>query len=171
MAKTKQVIVLRKDLGMRLGKAVAQGSHAAMKVFFDKMKIMLGSDEDNATFYTITGNITDAMVEWIQGSYAKIVVWCKDESELFQLKHISDVSGIANALILDEGRTEFKEICPDCNGLGVHVSALGAPLVDSLSCMKCNGTGKVGKPTYTALAIGPDYADRIDPITKDLPLA
>lgn len=27
-----------------------------------------------------------------------------------------------------------------------------------------------GVPTYTAIAIGPDYADNVDQITKDLPL-
>ena len=31
----KQVIVVRKDLNMRKGKMISQGSHASMKVFFD----------------------------------------------------------------------------------------------------------------------------------------
>ena len=31
----KQVIVMRKDLGMRKGKMIAQGAHASMKVLVD----------------------------------------------------------------------------------------------------------------------------------------
>ena len=34
--KTKQVIVLRKDLNMRKGKMVAQGAHASMKAILDE---------------------------------------------------------------------------------------------------------------------------------------
>lgn len=30
--------------------------------------------------------------------------------------------------------------------------------------------GKINKPTYTALAIGPDYSDKIDKITGHLKL-
>lgn len=32
----KQVIVMRKDLGMRKGKMIAQGAHAAMKALLDR---------------------------------------------------------------------------------------------------------------------------------------
>ena len=35
MKEPKQVIVMRKDLNMRKGKMIAQGSHASLKVFFD----------------------------------------------------------------------------------------------------------------------------------------
>lgn len=35
MEKVKQVIVMRKDLNMRKGKMISQGSHASLKVFLD----------------------------------------------------------------------------------------------------------------------------------------
>ena len=36
MKDIKQVIIIRKDLNMRKGKMIAQGSHSSMKVLFDK---------------------------------------------------------------------------------------------------------------------------------------
>ena len=47
----KQVIVLRKDLNMRKGKMVVQGSHASMKVFFDM--IINKSVEKDSIIYKI----------------------------------------------------------------------------------------------------------------------
>ena len=40
----KMVIVLRKDLNMRKGKFVAQGSHGVLKVFFDRATITPNND-------------------------------------------------------------------------------------------------------------------------------
>ena len=36
MKEPKQVIVMRKDLNMRKGKIISQGSHVSMKVFLDR---------------------------------------------------------------------------------------------------------------------------------------
>jgi PTH2 family peptidyl-tRNA hydrolase len=53
--------------------------------------------------------------------------------------------------------------------LRVHEAALAAGLVSEL--IRDSGTTEfAGVPTYTACAIGPDYDDKIDPITGDLNL-
>ena len=66
------------------------------------------------TFYT------KQMIEWKEGSFAKIVVGCNSEQELFDLQKQAEEAGIVNAIILDNGNTEFKEECSDCKGKGIR---------------------------------------------------
>ena len=156
MNEIKQVIVIRRDLNMSVGKAIAQGAHASCGVF--KHYIMQATAPDKS------------IRDWIQGSYAKVVVGCDSEEALFKLQSKADAAGIINALSLDEGRTEFKQTCPTCGGTGELCLFDHKELEHDTSCGKCGGTGLLNKPTYTALAIGPDYSDKIDPITKRLRL-
>jgi peptidyl-tRNA hydrolase, PTH2 family len=166
----KQVIVVRKDLNMRKGKMCSQVAHASMKVFFDRIK--LPKEGQSYSFYTI--DFTLEMKEWMNSSFTKIVVSCNSEQELHNLKKQADRSNIVNAIILDNGNTEFKDVCPKCNGRGMFNYDLSyideKPYYSLEKCLTCNGTGKVNKPTYTCLAIGPDEAEKIDKITKDLDL-
>ncbi len=56
----KQIIVIRKDLKMRRGKEIAQGSHASMAF----MSLRVAYNEP----------FTGVQYEWIRGSFAKITV-------------------------------------------------------------------------------------------------
>jgi peptidyl-tRNA hydrolase len=106
----------------------------------------------------------------MEGSFTKIVVGCETLGELLKLKDFADNDHIPYALILDEGRTEFKGECPNCGGSGY----LGHIALDDWSsddtCGLCKGTGQINVPTYTCLAIGPDTSEKIDPITGHLSL-
>ena len=184
----KQVLILRNDLNMRRGKSEVQCSHASLKVFFDRMKV------DSTD---IEGNFTPQMIEWMHGSFKKISLGCDTEKELLHLKDLADQAEIVNALILDNGETEFKQECEFCYGDGkyeicaicgnkqiytvhdnqCHINFfcdICKEFIDNSikkeSCPVCKGTGKVNKPTHTALAIGPDYASKIDVITGHLKL-
>ncbi|MFW6029484.1 MAG: aminoacyl-tRNA hydrolase [Halanaerobiales bacterium] len=129
----KQVIVIRKDLNMRKGKMVAQGAHASLKVFLDKgFKSDFSRNVKGDSAFSIY--LTDAMEEWMNGLYKKIVVYVESKEELIELYNQANDLNIPTALIKDEGLTEFD------------------------------------KPTYTALAIGPDKSNDIDKITGTLPL-
>ena len=169
----KQVIVVRTDLNMRKGKMCAQVAHASMKVFFDRMEDV-SFDLNRRNIYFC--DFTTEMLQWMEGSFAKIVVGCNSEQELFDLQKQADEAGIVNALILDNGNTEFKGVCSNCEGSGhvSHVSQVNVSgykdLILDVQCHICKGTGKVNKPTYTCLAIGPDEADKIDKITGGLKL-
>lgn len=172
----KQVIVMRTDLNMRKGKMIAQGSHASMKVFFDRIVLVHsgeffvdGAEESLQKKYDYLMRLTPEMQNWLNNSFTKIVVGCSSEQELFDLKKKADEAEIVNAIILDNGNTEFKEVCPVCLGSGNKKTYFQIP-EKFCKCDHCNGTGKINKPTYTCLAIGPDEAEKIDKITGELKL-
>jgi PTH2 family peptidyl-tRNA hydrolase len=124
MSETKQVIVMRNDLGMRKGKMIAQGAHASMAFLTRRLKLeRMG--RDGMPPYRGLGFFEDVEVKWLDSSFAKICVRV-DSAEAADLEvH----------LITDSGKTEFH-----------------------------------GEPTETCLAIGPDFAEKIDPITGELKL-
>jgi len=101
--KIKQVIVIRKDLNMRKGKAIAQGSHASMKVFFDNIEYC-----DNGEM-KIT-SITPEAEEWINGIFTKICVGVNSEEELLDVYQQAKDAGQMCSLIQDVGLTEFDGI-------------------------------------------------------------
>ena len=97
----KQVIVIRKDLNMRKGKMIAQGCHASMKVLLDRMYL----SEEGISYKTDI--LPEPMIKWMEGSFTKIVVGCNSKGELMELKAEADGLGIPNALMVDNGWTEF----------------------------------------------------------------
>jgi len=96
---------------MRKGKLAAQVAHASMAVLLDQ-----GDWVDHDCYEM--GNIPVPMCEWLRGSFAKIVVGCKDEVELLKLYSEAKMKGIPCSLIKDEGRTEFKEPTHTCIAIG-----------------------------------------------------
>jgi PTH2 family peptidyl-tRNA hydrolase len=131
----KQVIVIRKDLGMRKGKMCAQAAHASMKAILDELyRIPFGIDDCQINFQMLLKK-DDPLTKWIEGIFTKVVVSCDSEEELLALKSRADIYKVRNALIQDAGKTEFH-----------------------------------GESTYTALAIGPDYPEKIDKVTGHLKL-
>jgi peptidyl-tRNA hydrolase, PTH2 family len=135
MDEVKQVIVIRKDLKMRKGKMIAQGAHSSMKVILDKCiktKIVKWSDK---CVLKLPLNENEALYNWLNGSFTKIVVGVNSLEELEELEKEAIKNNILTAKITDAGRTEFN-----------------------------------GVPTITALAIGPEFNDKINPITKHLTL-
>ena len=85
----KQVIVVRKDLGMRAGKIVAQGAHASLLSF-----LRSGDPE---------------RVKWSRDGSTKICVRVDSETELHDLAQQAQQARLPFAIIQDAGRTEFKE--------------------------------------------------------------
>jgi PTH2 family peptidyl-tRNA hydrolase len=67
----------------------------------------------------------------------------------------------------------FKKICVSVNSeqelLDLHKAAVEAKIINSL--IQDSGLTEFGGvPTYTTVAIGPDFEEKIDAITKHLPL-
>jgi PTH2 family peptidyl-tRNA hydrolase len=129
MQRVKQVILIRKDLKMRRGKEIAQGSHAAMEFLVSRLRASLNRDA------AVAVDLSAIERFWISHGMAKVCLQVDSEQALLLHHEKAKQQGLSSHLIQDSGRTEFA-----------------------------------GVPTYTACAIGPDEAGRIDPVTGDLPL-
>jgi len=105
---TKQVIIIRKDLNMRKGKMVAQGAHASMKVFFDRMTHRIPALYCDDNSYEMS--VTNAMRNWMEGLFTKICVSVNSEQELLDIYNQALVNGLPCSLIQDAGLTEFNGV-------------------------------------------------------------
>ncbi len=115
MSELKQVIVMRHDLNMRKGKMISQGSHASV----------LG---------VVNSNNPKLVKQWLESGMTKICVRVESEEELLEIYQKALDAGLEAHMVIDAGRTEFKE------------------------------------PTKTCISVGPNFIDKIDPITRHLKL-
>jgi PTH2 family peptidyl-tRNA hydrolase len=142
MSAPKQVIVIRKDLNMRKGKMVAQGAHASMAVIVNLLESRsIPSDPD-----------TD---------YA-------DECGLFLSQDSLGYNRISEWL---DGK--FTKICVSVDSEQELLDLYNKVKEAGILCALIQDAGLTefgGVPTYTALGIGPDYPEVIDPLTGHLKL-
>lgn len=141
--KSKQVIVMRRDLKMRKGKIAAQAGHACVEATLmalarehrlDQVRVT----EDGGWVYLADDPErpeATPLTDWFDAGVAKICVYVDSEEELLDLAAKAREQGFACALIRDAGHTEFH-----------------------------------GEPTYTCLALEPLSAEQVDPLTSGLPL-
>lgn len=101
----KQVIVMRKDLGMRKGKMIAQGAHASMKALLDRRTAPTSPDSTELTF-----TLTPAMAQWLSGRFTKVCVSVNSEAELDEVCRKAEAAGVPCAMIVDAGKTEFHGV-------------------------------------------------------------
>ena len=85
MERIKQVILIRKDLKMRRGKEIAQGSHASMQFLTEQINAHLNSDalplENHQSLQTrVNLSVTEA--NWINEGMAKVCLRVDSEEEL-----------------------------------------------------------------------------------------
>ena len=104
---TKQVIVIRKDLGMRKGKMIAQGAHASMKAILDLMDV---SDWGPYVERSMVIQKHKPLYEWLEGQFTKVVLACNCELELLSYELLAKQAGLIHALIRDAGKTEFNGV-------------------------------------------------------------
>ena len=102
MQTAKQVIVMRKDLGMRKGKMIAQGAHASLKMLLDR-----GASRRRAA---TRSRSTDAMAAWLAGRFTKVCVSVDSEAALDDIVERARTAGVPCALIVDAGATEFHGV-------------------------------------------------------------
>jgi len=118
----KQVIVIRKDLKMRRGKEIAQGSHASISDLVQKVK-------SGAPIL-----FDDAEKEWYYGSFRKICLYVNSEQELTDLYEKALASGLRVSKIVDRGLTEFNGVPTfTCIAIGPHYDEQIDVLTSNLS--------------------------------------
>lgn len=97
---SKQVIVMRKDLNMRKGKMVAQGSHASLGAVLMIQKAGRGE-------WGYRDSVHAAFKDWIEGTFTKVCVGVEDEATLLDVYEAALALELPVKLITDSGRTEF----------------------------------------------------------------
>jgi len=119
MDEVKQVIVMRSDLGMRKGKMIAQGAHAAMMFLVSAIKPYNGH-----TGYTFTSSLSPEAIQWLDGDFTKIVVRVDSLEELENIFLKAEENGIIVHKCTDLGKTEFHGIpTTTCIAIGPDVSS------------------------------------------------
>ncbi len=137
----KQVIVVRKDLNMSIGKTAAQVSHASLGALLKLFKKTDIWEEDTfpsvGTHMEVNFEHNSFLDKWLNGIFTKICLGTKNEASLLKLynKIEKEKPNIPIVLIEDCGLTEFN-----------------------------------GVPTKTCIGIGPYWSDEIDEFTKKLQL-
>jgi peptidyl-tRNA hydrolase, PTH2 family len=105
----KQVIVIRRDLNMRRGKEIAQGSHASSAWMADLMTSLITAEprEDARLIYEA---IDEAARVWLTSSFRKVTLQVRGEEEITALHEAAVALGLRSHLIRDSGKTEFAGI-------------------------------------------------------------
>lgn len=116
----KQVIVIRKDLKMRRGKEIAQGSHASAA--FMTRKIYNGS----------LGYLQAVQEEWLKTGATKVVVQVNSEEELMDIFYNALNHKLEVNLITDQGKTEFNVPTRTCLAIGPDESSKIDPITSHL---------------------------------------
>lgn len=111
--KTKQIILIRKDLKMRRGKEIAQGAHASMAVLTNNLIgypfrwFFLPYFIFRFLFLFLTHK---PFRQWLTGRFTKICVTVESEEELKEYYNKARNAGLLCSLIQDAGLTEFGGI-------------------------------------------------------------
>lgn len=104
----KQVIVIRRDLKMRRGKEIAQGSHAS--IAWLTSRLMMFTVPDDPDVVGVRGYLSPAEHEWVRGNFRKICVVVRSEAELLDIVKKAEAAGLVAELIQDSGLTEFAGV-------------------------------------------------------------
>lgn len=108
----KQLIIIRKELGMSKGKLAAQASHASLGAVL-KMAQKEGKN------YSLDCEHNQVLDAWLNGSFAKVALAVQSEEELEKCYQLAQEHGFPCAYIVDNGTTVFNGVkTPTCLGVG-----------------------------------------------------
>lgn len=106
----KQVIVIRRDLGMRRGKEIAQGAHASVAWISERLNRNRHCDDSETGDAWLEGEFTAAEMAWLEGTFTKVVCQVPSAEALEEIYLRALELGIKAHLIQDAGRTEFHGV-------------------------------------------------------------
>jgi PTH2 family peptidyl-tRNA hydrolase len=104
------VIVIRKDLKMRTGKACSQASHASMAFITKNFSISQTIDSQGDPCFFACLAFTEEINHWLRNSFRKICVYVNSEEELEAVHQKALDSGLISHMIVDNGATEFNGV-------------------------------------------------------------
>ena len=103
--KVKQVILIRKDLKMRRGKEIAQGSHASIAFLTTALRDQPGGDPAS-----LRVSLDSASRQWVALGMTKICLRVDSAEQLISCHEAALAAGLKSHLIRDSGRTEFAGV-------------------------------------------------------------
>lgn len=138
--KTKQVIVVRTDLNMGVGKIAAQTCHASLAFVTRNGRIACSRNHNDGWNYfenndPIFNHYSEEINDWMKDSFKKVCVAVNSLEALLEVQKKALKDDLICNVITDSGRTVFN-----------------------------------GNPTVTCLALGPHWDERFEGITNHLPL-
>lgn len=97
----KQVIVVRRDLRMRQGKACSQSSHASGEFMRQALLAVIdGKSHD----------LSDIEIEWMRSGMTKITLRTDSPEQFEAIRDQAIAKGLKVHVITDSGRTEFHGV-------------------------------------------------------------
>ena len=108
MSEPKQIILMRTDLNMPVGKMVAQGAHASMAILTNMMTREMGEGREHHYVRTLKVPSDTWVEHWLEGPFVKICLAVDSELKLIELFDEAIAAKIPAALITDAGRTIFE---------------------------------------------------------------
>ena len=147
-ANLKMVCLVRRDLGMGVGKVAAQVAHAALGA------VKATGERDGGW---------DKLRGWEAGGEAVIVLEVTDHAQLEGLLAEAAVAGLTTHCVADAGRTEVAPGTHTVGAIGPDLAERVDPSYHPLVSPFLSSLAQVG-------AIGPDFAERVDAITGRLSL-
>lgn len=131
--KPKQVIVIRRDLKMRRGKEIAQGSHASMAFLTRRMVDKFDHTTERYIRDTDEQDFSNAEVEWLTGKFTKVTLQVETEAALLKVYEDAQAAGLEVHLITDSGLTEFNGVATNtCLAIGPDYSSRIDPVTQNL---------------------------------------
>lgn len=116
MKPAKQIIVVRKDLGMSRGKMAAQVAHASLGCLLKKpIRVFIV-----VLLKSIGIKIGGPIGSWLNGKFTKITLGVNSEKELLEIFEKAKSKNLNAVLITDAGLTEFNGPTHTCVGIGPH---------------------------------------------------
>lgn len=110
---SKQIILVRKDIKMPKGKLAAQVAHASLAPILQLFR------EGNMWYQDDTfASREECIDDWLNGSFTKVCLGVPNLQAMLDIHATIEMTEIPHSLILDEGRTIFKEPTYTCCGIG-----------------------------------------------------
>lgn len=111
--KPKQAIVLRSDLNMPVGKLIAQGSHASLKVFLDKSLIdtvRYSSIEATPELRLSFKIDTEHEFDWLVSDFTKVIFGANTEREILEIYSKAKEANLPCSYVEDQSRLVFGKL-------------------------------------------------------------
>jgi PTH2 family peptidyl-tRNA hydrolase len=128
MKDTKQIIVVRRDLKMRRGKEIAQGSHASQAWLASRI-----NPRSAKIFGDAALNISKAEAHWLANGTKKVTCQVNTLQELLDIEKKAKDAGLECHVITDSGHTEFHmEPTITCLAIGPDFDSKIDPITGDL---------------------------------------